>query len=361
MFTAVSAVLRIASAYPQYRVRATSAILSLSSRLTQQLKSEPRESSTLYVTIHCKLTHSLANVVLIQYAPAFHGLYRAMISSPFTWSAEDWASLTMTRGSLLKPEVVDFLNDLLPQSLQRCDNQEDQLRFIHLFLSRYVAQERPLTGYFIVCCVMEISWTVLAQALSPSADQDAQTAQEEAAAANRVWNRLTNEPVENPNIVEKSQEALNDMLGYAISCFSDLQEQIEDMDNDPSIDTYAWETMAESLVRSPYITMQLKLTEPRKETGNCLLCCTTRTKRRAAEQIAKTSQRRISYHGSPGSGSRLNVDYRTCSKVSSVFEPSSKSTDHKWIKFPLHRSSHVRSSTSVCHFTSTDVRIRVRL
>ena len=115
-----------------------------------------------------------------------------MVSSPFRWSAEEWASLTASLTSLLKPEVVDRLNDLLPQSLKSYENQQEQLRFIHVFLSRYVSQERPLTGYFVVCCVMEIIWTVLAQVLSPPSDVDAVAEQEEAGAANKVWDRLTN-------------------------------------------------------------------------------------------------------------------------------------------------------------------------
>ena len=181
-----------------------------------------------------------------------------MVSSPFRWSAEEWASLTASLTSLLKPEVVDRLNDLLPQSLKSYENQQEQLRFIHVFLSRYVSQERPLTGYFVVCCVMEIIWTVLAQVLSPPSDVDAVAEQEEAGAANKVWDRLTNKSAEKPDTVEASQDALTEVATYAITCFADLLAQIEDMDSEPSIDTYAWETMSESLVRYPF----LQLMEP---------------------------------------------------------------------------------------------------
>lgn len=173
-----------------------------------------------------------------------------MVSSPFQWSAGEWASLTATLTSLLKPEIVERLNDLLPQSLKECENQQEQLRFVHVFLSRYVSQERPLTGYFVVCCVMEIIWTVLAQVLSPPSNVDAEGEQLEAAAANKVWDRLTNKAAEEPSTAEAPQGALAEVATYAVTCFSDLLAQIEDMDCEPSIDTYAWETMSESLVSS---------------------------------------------------------------------------------------------------------------
>ena len=156
---------------------------------------------------------------------------------------------------LLQPEVVDHLNELLPQSLQSTESDPEEARFIHDFLLRYVSQDRPLTGYFIVCCVMEIIWTVLAQTLSPPPDGPKGSyaaempTEDEAAAANEVWDRLTTAPVEQQNTSELNRETLKKVASYAIRCFSDLLQQIEDMDTEPSLDTYAWETMSESLVR----------------------------------------------------------------------------------------------------------------
>jgi phosphatidylinositol 4-kinase len=43
---------------------------------------------------------------------------------------------------------------------------------------------------------------------------------------------------------------LKDTIQYVLKCFLDLLVQIEEMDSQPSLDTYAWETMSESLVRS---------------------------------------------------------------------------------------------------------------
>ena len=157
--------------------------------------------------------------------------------------------------TLLLPEVVDHLNDLLPQSLHSTDSNPEEACFIQSFLLRYVSQDRPLTGYFIVCCVMEIIWNVLAQTLSPPSSESARPIssevpdEEEALAANEVWDRLMRTPIEDRDSLESCQETLKKIMGYAIRCFSDLQLQIEDMDTEPSLDTYAWETMSESLVR----------------------------------------------------------------------------------------------------------------
>lgn len=172
---------------------------------------------------------------------------------PFTWSIEEWTQLSTNLKTLLLPEVVDHLNELLPKSLHETESDHEVARYIHMFLSRYVSQDRPLTGYFIVCCVMEIIWTVLAQTLAPPvSDPDTRYLglyeEDEATAANEVWCQLVTKAVTSQVIIESSQETLLKVSSYAIRCFSDLLAQIEDMDTEPSLDTYAWETMSESLV-----------------------------------------------------------------------------------------------------------------
>ena len=189
----------------------------------------------------------------MQYAPSFHGFYRAIVSMPFTWSIEEWTQLSTNLKTLLLPEVVDHLNELLPKSLHETESDHEVARYIHMFLSRYVSQDRPLTGYFIVCCVMEIIWTVLAQTLAPPvSDPDTRYLglyeEDEATAANEVWCQLVTKAVTSQVIIESSHETLLKVSSYAIRCFSDLLAQIEDMDTEPSLDTYAWETMSESLV-----------------------------------------------------------------------------------------------------------------
>lgn len=137
--------------------------------------------------------------------------------------------------------------------LQAEDADAETLRFIQTFVSRYVGQGRPLSGYFIVCCALETEWTVLAQALAPS--PTAVTGNViEAAAANKAWLSLMRRAGLHLDITdERLKETLNNTVKYSMQCFTDLLVQIEDMDAEPSIDTYAWETMSESLVDSQFM------------------------------------------------------------------------------------------------------------
>lgn len=119
-------------------------------------------------------------------------------------------------------------------------------------LARYVTRGRPLSGYFTVCCVIEALWTTLAQALLPSHTHHSSQHPVflEAAAANKAWGSLLNHAIE---AITTSDAACNDVvvqtMENAMQCFTNLLVQIEEMDSEPSEDTYAWETMSESLVR----------------------------------------------------------------------------------------------------------------
>lgn len=118
-------------------------------------------------------------------------------------------------------------------------------------LARYVGKDRPLSGYFAVCCIMEIQWTVLAQTLV-SPDKEAISYGEDAAAANAAWGVLVAKKVmisgQYPPAV---LDGLKQTLSRAMECFTDLLAQMSELDGEPSLDTYAWETMAECLVRMP--------------------------------------------------------------------------------------------------------------
>lgn len=125
----------------------------------------------------------------------------------------------------------------------------NSVAFCHTFISRYIALGRPPSGYFIVCCVMEMQWTVLAQALSSNPLVQKGQARE-AAAANKAWVNLMKWPAKDLGLdnEEETKEALRSVTRDALQCFNDLLEQIESMDTEPPVDTYAWETMSESLV-----------------------------------------------------------------------------------------------------------------
>jgi len=145
--------------------------------------------------------------------------------------------------------MIDRLNRLLTEVLQS-DTDIETLQFIQTFIARYVARGRPLSGYFIVCCIIETSWTILAQVLAPP-PESVPGGFSEAAAANKAWNSLmrqeaTKVEIKNPQIVQ----SLRSTISYAMQCFTDLLVQIEDMESEPSVDTYAWETMSESLVNT---------------------------------------------------------------------------------------------------------------
>ena len=183
--------------------------------------------------------------------PAFHGLYRAIISTSYPWTSSQWQQLSTQLDTLVVPDNLDRLNRLLVDIHQDEHINAEVIHFIQTFLARYISRGRPLSGYFLVCCVIETQWTVLAQTLAPS-----QTISYgnivEAAAANKAWLALMRKaPLDLDINDEKTQDTLKSTMRYAMQCFTDLHIQIEEMDTEPTTDTYAWETMSESLVRNP--------------------------------------------------------------------------------------------------------------
>lgn len=190
-----------------------------------------------------------ATSVITQFAPSFHGFYRAIIATSFPWALKEWDQLSISVNALFKPSIVERLNNLLLESTRQTTEDQDLEAFVQTLLARYVSSGRPLTGYFAVCCVIEIHGTVLAQTLCPPENVDSSAPLEEAAAANAVWASLVTVPAQGYDIEDETVKAnLSDTVTSALRCYSDLLFQIEELEGDPSIDTYAWETMAESLV-----------------------------------------------------------------------------------------------------------------
>lgn len=94
---------------------------------------------------------------------------------------------------------------------------------------------------------------MLAQALYPSQALVYPNSGEEveAAAANKAWSALTRDVTPETGASESHlKSALKKSLELSTQTFTDLLVQIEEMDSEPSLDAYAWETMSESLVRS---------------------------------------------------------------------------------------------------------------
>ena len=181
--------------------------------------------------------------------PALHGFYRAISSTLYCWTLSQWEALTTYLKVLCSSGIIDRLNRLILDIVQLENTDADTLGYVQTLVARYEAQGRPLTGYFMVCCVLETEWTILAQALAPPPAKRSPVI--EAAAANKAWLSLTRNAALELNIEgDRTKILLRDTIRDTMKCFSDLLVQIEQMDSEPSLDTYAWETMSESLVRS---------------------------------------------------------------------------------------------------------------
>lgn len=250
MFSIVSALLRISSSHRKYSETATTAILDFIAEVVRKTKTETCPLYCIYAFYSYLLLHATALQILTQIAPSIHGLYRAIISTSFPWTLDQWQKLSTHLSDLWASETVDRLNRLLVDILQNENSDEETVRFIQIFLARYVSRGRPLSGYFIVCCVLETQWTVLAQVLAPP-QQPVTHGQKvvEAAAANKAWlSLMRNSALDLGKVDERTKKRLREVTDYAMHCFTDLLEQIQEMESEPSLDTYAWETMAESLV-----------------------------------------------------------------------------------------------------------------
>ena len=66
-----------------------------------------------------------------------------------------------TSKSPLFPWIIDRLNRLILDIVQLENTDADTLNYVQTLAARYEAQRRPLTGYFMVCCVLETEWTIL--------------------------------------------------------------------------------------------------------------------------------------------------------------------------------------------------------
>lgn len=250
VFATVSALLRIAGKHPEHRESAICAIIHFVCRIVSMLKLSNCMSGGHIIGVSIDVYY-LGSDILAQYAPSFHGFYRAIISIPFTWTLQEWTSLSAHLNDLFEPEVVEGLNRLLLDVIKAENEDPDKLHFVQTLLARYVSRGRPLSGYFTVCCVVEAQWTTLAQALAPSHTLTTLGYPDfaEAAAANKAWQILLQHAVDDPSIQDESyKEVLDSTMRNAMQTFSNLLVQIEEMETVPSEDSYAWETMSESLV-----------------------------------------------------------------------------------------------------------------
>ncbi|KIJ69126.1 hypothetical protein HYDPIDRAFT_23983 [Hydnomerulius pinastri MD-312] len=235
VYSTVSALLRICCTYEDRAYLAINAILGFIAEVVEKLK-----------------TASSIDV-LTQLTPSVHGLYRAITSTLYPWTATQWHLLSQSLQALVEDPVLERINRLLLDIHQEAEADPDTSEtflFCHTFISRYIASGRPLSGYFIVCCVMEMQWTILAQTLTPVPAEGIKYGGplKEAAAANKAWLSLMKRAAVKLHLDDgETKDALRSTVKGSLQCFNDLLAQIEDMETEPPIDTYAWETMSESL------------------------------------------------------------------------------------------------------------------
>ncbi|KIM79615.1 hypothetical protein PILCRDRAFT_10123, partial [Piloderma croceum F 1598] len=169
VFSTVSALLRLTSTHTDYAEAAATAIFKFIAEIVE------------------KITTASSVDILTQLTPALHGLYRAIISTLYPWTPGQWELLSTHLNTLIVPDNLDRLNRLLLDIHQEEGANPEAIHFIQTFLARYISRGRPLSGYFLLCCVIETQWTVLAQALSPTQTQTISYGNiVEAAAANKA-------------------------------------------------------------------------------------------------------------------------------------------------------------------------------
>ncbi|KAF8759029.1 PI3 PI4-kinase family [Rhizoctonia solani] len=220
VFVTVCALLRLASLHPSHRANVMAAIVTFAEESVKMLGEEP------------------AAEVIIHVSPAFHGLYRAAFASLFS------------------VRLVERLNAIVEEFLQRADEDPSLSLYVQAFLARYKANERPLSGYFVICSIVEVQWTALAQVLaSPLHDPETQKKKiqsvaltDDAEASNMAWATLMRQKAHSIDSTQQGvKEHLQQTVAHTMKYFNDLLVQVEDMEDDPDNDTYTWETMAESL------------------------------------------------------------------------------------------------------------------
>lgn len=204
------------------------------------------------VTIDCSIT--LAVEAIAHAAPAFHGFYRAIVCTPFRWSLSEWESLTTAISSLFGSTVTDHFNNLVISSLESDEPDSPYNTYLQMFMARYSSSGRPLSGYFMICCVVEIQWVILSQTFSkilPSNNIGIRldSVRGIADAANTAWADLTQGLLKYNGVIEESsRDCLEKTLRGSMLLFTELVSHLDGMGDETSFETYAWETMAETLV-----------------------------------------------------------------------------------------------------------------
>ncbi|KAF8320103.1 atypical/PIKK/PI4K protein kinase [Clavulina sp. PMI_390] len=259
-YSTISALIYLSATYPQFRKAAIESIIAFCNSIVSQLQSASVEQ---------------AAIVIAESAPAFHGLYRAITSTPLAWSIVEWERLSSITNEFLSSETVNRLNSLLTDYISQ--SEEGLVRktaFIRTIVSRYRGANRPLSGHFVVCGTMEMQWTILAQVISPPIKQSAVASTSngilpasqsvEAQASNAAWGALMTKPCL-PSVLgsqsSSARIAIQQCLVASSHCFTSLLAHSDDEDEDDLEDVqlqmYLFETLAESLKLGAVCTLAL--------------------------------------------------------------------------------------------------------
>lgn len=276
VYSVVSSLLQLANYYPRFGKSIIDAVIEFSATIVEKIQSFSCRS-TCFRYPQTSTSHDLlflAAEILCQFAPAFHGFYRALISTTYRWTPEQWTQLSKNLNPLFDQRSIEALNRLVTDIVQLEETDPEAIQFVTTLLARYVSRGRPLSGYFLICCVIEVQWTVLTQALIPR-DLDSEDIHfSEAAAANHAWASLSRSSVAPVAKTDKGfAAALGTSKAFSLECFTDILVQIEEMETIPSQDSYAFETMSESLVSTSNTGRTLNAKSCRRvaETLGCLL------------------------------------------------------------------------------------------
>ena len=123
------------------------AITTFTSVLVNELQDSPREY-LIFCWIRISEFWTAAEILTLR-ALSFHGLYRAIICTGFSWSYHGWASISEHLNVLFEYDVIERLNRSLLNVVQAEDGEDDIKNYIQALLSRHELSGRPLMAIFL--------------------------------------------------------------------------------------------------------------------------------------------------------------------------------------------------------------------
>jgi len=182
VYSVVSSLLQLANHYLRFGKSIIDTVLEFSAAIVEKIQS----SGCMWIQFSpppaVRITMSfglifLAAEILSQFAPAFHGFYRALMSTTYRWAPQPPVRSTVHRSAQLS-------------RYRHCPARRNRPRGhpIRHDLACSLRFSQPPLERVLICFVTKVQWTVLTQALIPL-DLDVQFG--EAAAANSMSQKLS--------------------------------------------------------------------------------------------------------------------------------------------------------------------------